>query len=316
MEQSHQYLNDKILLYNENIKDFIKRDPQIPMCQRQFIDERVNEIYEKIVKDQNKEYIIPYLGFIHCGMYNRKIYILDGQHRYRAYQKYYKEHDKNFRINYVLKMCSTEKELRDFFKDLNNNYNPHDMILNDKDLDTTGVIKKHIKNKYSEHISSSENPRLSNINLDKVCTHFIKLCPCVTNPIEIIDNFEQLNDSLKNEYSLSDKENIKKIVEDSDKKQKLYISLLFIKDVEIKKRNNIPSSLRNKLWNQEIGSGKMDGKCYVCGLDVMFTNFHAGHLISVKNGGTDNITNLKVLCPLCNMSMSSKNLEDFKLVYF
>jgi hypothetical protein len=47
---------------------------------------------------------------------------------------------------------------------------------------------------------------------------------------------------------------------------------------------------------------------------VQYTNYHCGNIISNKNGGTDNITNLKVLCPLCNMSMSSTDLEEFYFV--
>lgn len=71
------HINKNILYYNESIKVFINRKPQIPILQRQYIEERVDEIYTKLVKesDPDSEYVIPYLGFIHCGMLNNKIYL-------------------------------------------------------------------------------------------------------------------------------------------------------------------------------------------------------------------------------------------------
>lgn len=314
-------ISDNILWYNEDIASLIKRKPQIPLCQRQFIDERVNEIYQKIENfyslNKDKEYKIPYLGFIHCALLNNKIlYILDGQHRYRAYERFYKTIGISFKVNYIIKLCHTEQELREFFKDLNNNYNPQDIILNDKDLDVASIIKKHIKDKYSEHISSSANPRLSNINLDQVCKYFINLCPDLIDPLEIVQKFEQLNSSLEDEYSTNKSEKIKKVIEDSQQKQNLYVSLLFQKETEAKKRTQIPAAVRKKLWSQEIGLDNMTGLCNLCESQITYTNYHAGHIISSCNGGTDNISNLKILCPLCNLSMSSTNLEEFRERYF
>jgi 5-methylcytosine-specific restriction endonuclease McrA len=60
----------------------------------------------------------------------------------------------------------------------------------------------------------------------------------------------------------------------------------------------------------------MNGLCFVCSCSVNIENFHTGHIISVKNGGTDNINNLRVVCSLCNLSMGTKNLDEFKNKYF
>ena len=99
-------------------------------------------------------------------------------------------------------------------------------------------------------------------------------------------------------------------------KQNLYVSLLFQKETEAKKRTQIPAAVRKKLWSQEIGLDNMTGLCNLCESQITYTNYHAGHIISSCNGGTDNISNLKILCPLCNLSMSSTNLEEFRERYF
>jgi 5-methylcytosine-specific restriction endonuclease McrA len=46
------------------------------------------------------------------------------------------------------------------------------------------------------------------------------------------------------------------------------------------------------------------------------TEFDAGHIIAVTNGGSDNLDNLAPVCGTCNKSMGTQNLQDFKTVYF
>jgi 5-methylcytosine-specific restriction endonuclease McrA len=77
----------------------------------------------------------------------------------------------------------------------------------------------------------------------------------------------------------------------------------------------IPNSVRYKLWYNTF-SGRMDGQCKICKKNIEYINFHASHIISIKNGGTDNIINLICLCPGCNMSMSSMNYEEYISRYY
>jgi 5-methylcytosine-specific restriction endonuclease McrA len=72
---------------------------------------------------------------------------------------------------------------------------------------------------------------------------------------------------------------------------------------------------RYKLWKKNFPNS-INGDCYVCKNDINIENFHAGHIISIKNGGNDNIDNLKIICSLCNLSMGIQNLEKFKEKYF
>jgi 5-methylcytosine-specific restriction endonuclease McrA len=81
------------------------------------------------------------------------------------------------------------------------------------------------------------------------------------------------------------------------------------------KRKKIPTSVRNRLWRRYYPES-INGKCYVCKTDITIDNFHAGHILSVRNGGSDNIENLKITCSLCNLSMGIQNLEEFKIKYF
>ncbi len=81
------------------------------------------------------------------------------------------------------------------------------------------------------------------------------------------------------------------------------------------KRKTIPAAVRTKLWIDHNGRS-IDGICKVCGSEVNITNFNASHVISVNDGGNNNISNLIPTCSLCNSSMRTQHLEEFKEEYF
>jgi 5-methylcytosine-specific restriction endonuclease McrA len=128
------------------------------------------------------------------------------------------------------------------------------------------------------------------------------------------NNLQQLLDLMTQKFVYVDSiltANQKTAIEDkieSENKIKEYIKLTTIK-------KNIPKTVRDKLWYDNFNDNP-NGKCYVCNRIVMYSNFHAGHVISSKHGGNNNINNLRVTCQLCNTSMGSQNLEEFKTMYF
>jgi 5-methylcytosine-specific restriction endonuclease McrA len=83
----------------------------------------------------------------------------------------------------------------------------------------------------------------------------------------------------------------------------------------LEKETGVPKSLKNKLWNDSY-IGVSEGKCYCCRRLVTSDNFHAGHIISVNNGGETNINNLRIVCAPCNLSMRTMNLEEYRIKYF
>lgn len=80
-------------------------------------------------------------------------------------------------------------------------------------------------------------------------------------------------------------------------------------------RKTIPQALRKALWETEIGTNYI-GKCYVCGGRTTPFEFEAGHIISSSDGGEDTLRNLRVLCCLCNRSMGTQNLDEYKCQFY
>jgi len=305
-------ISNDTYFYFEKFSNFLNKKPEIPLCNRDYIEERVNEFYMKLVNYNNtvSDGTIPYLNVIHTAFLNSKLYICDGQHRYYALKKFYDQTKLDFEFAYVMKICNNKEELRGYFRDLNNIFILHEIILEDDKIDLLERIKVYMKNKYLKHISQSVNPRFPNINIDQL-VHYLLNSFCNHKYIDIINKMESLNAKIRDECKNTNKE----YYDICMKKQGFFIGYLFIKIECENKRKNIPQTVRNSLWTKSYNDN-INGKCYVCNGSITIHTFHAGHKTSVKNGGTNNIANLEILCPNCNLSMGSQDLEEFKKMYF
>jgi hypothetical protein len=78
------------------------------------------------------------------------------------------------------------------------------------------------------------------------------------------------------------------------------------------KRKALPQKLRALVWNTYIGNKHGTGKCWCCKDKIIEQmDFHCGHVNSVKDGGTNEIINLRPVCAPCNLSMGTTNMIDF-----
>lgn len=82
------------------------------------------------------------------------------------------------------------------------------------------------------------------------------------------------------------------------------------------KKKNISHTVRVKCWNVHVGELVPKTKCMCCyNIDITQHNFHCGHIVAECNGGTYKINNLLPICNVCNSSMGSMNMNDFKSMY-
>lgn len=80
-------------------------------------------------------------------------------------------------------------------------------------------------------------------------------------------------------------------------------------------RKSIPRTVRHLLWKLHFGESPR-GVCLCCQLHTIeYTTFHAGHVVSHRNGGSDALQNLLPLCAPCNLGMGSMNLDEFQSKY-
>lgn len=82
------------------------------------------------------------------------------------------------------------------------------------------------------------------------------------------------------------------------------------------KKKKISHAVKIKCWNTHIGELIPKKKCLCCdNVDITQHNFHCGHIITERNGGTYEIKNLLPICNVCNNSMGTMNMNEFKSMY-
>jgi len=84
-----------------------------------------------------------------------------------------------------------------------------------------------------------------------------------------------------------------------------------------KKKAHIPKALRIAVWKTYIGLEVGTTLCMVCKTNSLNQmDFHCGHIVPEAEGGPTCLSNLRPVCAKCNLSMGTKNLEEFKDTYF
>lgn len=79
-------------------------------------------------------------------------------------------------------------------------------------------------------------------------------------------------------------------------------------------RPQITTQLRHKLWSN-FWNNSMNGLCIVCGEPITITDFVCGHIEAYSINQNSDISNLAPLCNLCNKSMGTMDIREFKRKY-
>lgn len=78
------------------------------------------------------------------------------------------------------------------------------------------------------------------------------------------------------------------------------------------KKISIPIALKIQVWDKCIGLEIGKHKCLCCKtIDIIQMSFHCGHIIPECKGGETILSNLKPICQQCNLSMGTKNMDEF-----
>lgn len=325
-------LTSKQLIETSNI-DF-------PYFQRDINYEKVEELKKFI--EENPYSLIIYFPII-IGYISEIGYIIDGQHRLEAIRRLYIEEKIVEKILVQEIYCATYEELKIHFMNINKN-SPLDKFYSNIDNNFNDILllfKKHIKDKYKNFLSNSENPRMPQINIEKA---IIELSECEQIIISngefsadiLIKNFEIANNRvyeyLKHLFEtygtgmetsfysaylkMLDKSNDKGLMKPMTLSFPLnWVELLINPENEIKimnkyKKVKISKPLRIEVWDKWMGK-VYEGPCPVCKSSINFHTFEVGHIVSEKKGGETSVYNCRPICGSCNKSMGAKSFYEF-----
>ena len=293
----------RLILFN----DFLKMEPIIPNIQRGLSKDRIDELIERETEHYRKYKAFSFdMSAITLCRINDALYIIDGQHRYKAAQFLAKNNSFNVLLNIFT--VKDEKEMNELFLKINESLpikiskeiNEHIMANN---------IIKHYVEKYPSFFKTTDKPQKPNLKRERFEKKIMRLAADIKDEKEIMKYINRCNKDIKKLYE-SGEINLTEKQEKKVKKHQFYLGAVdnWEEPGDKKDTGKIPKYIRDRLWEKTFGD-KLHGKCCMCDEKISMNNFEAGHKISRKNGGPDTINNLIPMCGRCNKSLGSKNLN-------
>jgi len=76
-------------------------------------------------------------------------------------------------------------------------------------------------------------------------------------------------------------------------------------------KEKIPKCVRNSVWRLYF-KNKITGLCQCCKIEkISYASFHSGHIKSERKGGQTELSNLRPVCQMCNLSMGTMDMDEF-----
>lgn len=336
--------NDKALLYNITFKELVdeynKEHLIIPSIQTDLNEDTVNEMV--VAYENGSEWLIDKLiitvAHISCED-DHEYHLMDGQHRLAMMIKL-REKDKtcNDEIFIALRNVENVEQYLDAFNQCNKDSQKNKLaklpsiFIQKKALN----LKMLLENKYNKKVFAPKKSMKGNIYTIHEFIEQLASSKYFTKKVNKNKSEETLlQDIYKKHLIFFDKMDY---LEDKD-----YLNVFYNDEVDIIskyrccisfKNNNfidylinnetpthvykfirdpIPKLTRLKVWKNEFKAKKI-GRCTIsnCTEKITETNFNCGHIISVRNGGSSDIDNLKPLCASCNGKMGRLNWVTYE----
>jgi hypothetical protein len=312
----------------------------------------LNEEYVKyLVNDQMKEYnefgVFSLLQSITCCDVNDKRYVIDGQHRLEAYKILQSQgYSLGFSIPLVCYKVSTHSELMSYYMRINKHNPIQPLEMTDEWLKYGKSFCTWFVSEYKNYVKQDDTKSMCpNINLKSLMMYIKKYnvfqrLPETCEVINFINGIKKLNTYVvKNKERIIQfqlKDDLKKRIDKCEKKcvnnpcmlgiwrnfewiemvLKSLTDNISIEDISFSmfslKRPKIERKKRINVWKKRNGSN-MDGICMVCEESLSFEDMECGHIESVFNGGSNDLSNLEPICKTCNRDMGILNLELYKM---
>jgi hypothetical protein len=330
-----QLYNDKsytiFLTFKEIIK--IQKELKRPEFQTDLNNDKINELVKSYLR---YPHIFLAKNLVTIANIDKEYFLFDGQHRCAMAEILYKEHKKNDKFIVSIQNITTADECHILYKELNmdSTKNEKYVMLNILEKKRQLEFKKLLEEKYMNCYTKNQSSKIEIyaveefINLLRENNFFVTHESCTLNEMfEIID--EKHNQFFNELNYLENEKNETMFYKSEIKRIQLKNIMFFKKNNYIKylcngekpkhnyknNRDNYTKEQRNKVWENEFKTSKT-GNCYFCSKIMKKTNLWImAHVKSLKNGGSNDLKNIRPLCADCNINMGSKNWNEYEKIY-
>jgi 5-methylcytosine-specific restriction endonuclease McrA len=333
----------KFLCYRE-IGDKVN----VPSIQRDLIPKQVEamRIHINERRLRSKE---PIFGAIDLVKLNETLFVIDGQHRLEALRQEYQSCNEDVPFCCVIHNAESKEEMREIFITLNKGIPlPGFLLEADLEESKKSLLKEIlavISAKQGFDVKRLTRPYLHINNFMHALTDS-KLFNRISTLDEFLQIFARINSTNKllSEEAQYRKQNL--ITAPMLKKCKEWDNFVgldknmpyFEDEYDLKIFDNLDAPLfhveqnihleeesdegkrtlrkqfsqnqRVQIWTATFGEESRNEKCPYCKIEVIsISNFHIGHVISLKNNGSNEFSNLRPICQSCNSEMGKSNMN-------
>ena len=318
----------------------------LPYFQRIIDVCKIKEICENQMEHYDRKHCFHFNCISIC--YNTSeeaYYLIDGQHRYQAARNLFYDYKyKHIYIPVQITTVTCKEEMQEYYHVKNMNTPLPNFDYSEFDKTSLQNICTILQNKYprvfSGHVKCHRPAIFFNYFQDAV--RYIQRHLSESDEA-IVRLIEEHNDRLKN-YKFEDfKQNVTMKMYQQARDWGFYLGLFYVdpeeeyvchwanyivsakqglslpdqKRSKSRKKRKIPKTLKQSVWQNNVGSDKNEHYCVVCHREVINAlNFHAGHIISETNGGEITEDNILPICANCNLSMGKTNMDEFIQTHF
>ncbi len=293
----------------EQIREYTQYNDILELNRHEYMD-HVNELY-MAMKDQLENDTFTFLSPIifASDKSTGQVWILDGQHRIKAYERLIEERlfPENIDIPVSIINVINRDEAILLFARINK-VQPYFELP--EHANTIKQLMKMIQHTFPDAVKVNQkhckSPRIMSTKLERDLIYFIELYSDFSIE-QLFNKFILINTQLEKEFSQFDN-----IRETANRINNFYIGCHkdWYKNVDLGcQRKKMTNEDRKKVWGR-VYSG-CEGLCKGCQEKIDIFSFVIAHIIPISKKGTNDPMNLFPLCKDCNASMGNKTFIQY-----
>ncbi len=318
----------------------------IPDFQRESDLEHIERIYQG-VKTQLLQGNEPKLtGCLITVTTPETTYLLDGNHRLKAFTRLLKEDGTDLRV-YLQEIKTTNKEEAESLFNQTNMSLPVAEMPQGIRRSSVNEVASYFYNKYGTPkcreraqplfrdtvIGGTVNrPRISRAMFEQAIGQILELDVKPDQLILKLDrHIQQLNEKTASAFKHNGNDTVKRLQSmlatadifgcrlGMDFGYNYFTKLLDVMGMShessftiVRTKEKIPSALRMAVWNRYCGASVRMSVCPFCDNEIKMETFHCAHDIAESNNGETNINNLYPCCASCNLSMGCSTFMEWR----